>query len=81
APFARLSYDEAIERLRARGFAIRWGQDLGTAEERALTMEEAAPIFLTRFPKEIKAFYMLETPGNPATVEAADLLAPEGTGS
>ncbi len=80
APFARLSYDEAIERLRARGFSIAWGQDLGTAEERALTMEEAQPIFLTRFPKEIKAFYMLETPGNPRTVEAADLLAPEGYG-
>jgi len=79
-PFPRLSYDEAIERLQARGFSIAWGDDLGTAEERALTLEEPQPIFLTRFPKEIKAFYMLETPNDPRTVEAADLLAPEGYG-
>ncbi len=80
APFRRLPYGEAIDRLRSEGFPVRWGSDLGTAEERALTIAERAPIFLTRFPREIKAFYMLQSPGEPRTVESADLLAPEGYG-
>lgn len=79
-PFPRLRYGEAIDRLTSQGFPVRWGSDLGTAEEKALTLEEKAPIFLTHFPKEIKAFYMLRSPDDPRTVEAADLLAPEGYG-
>ncbi len=79
-PFPRLRYDEAIDRLAARGLPVRWGSDLGTAEERALTLEERSPIFVTHFPRELKAFYMLPTAGDPRTVEAADLLAPEGYG-
>ncbi|HKV90300.1 MAG TPA: asparagine--tRNA ligase [Thermoplasmata archaeon] len=79
-PFQRLSYEAAIDRLKAKGFDVAWGSDIRTAEEAALTMEEKAPIFVTRFPKELKAFYMLETPGDPRTVEATDLLAPEGYG-
>jgi asparaginyl-tRNA synthetase len=80
APFPRLTYAEAIDRLAAQGLPVRWGSDLGTAEERALTVEERRPVFVTHFPKELKAFYMLRSPGDPRTVEAADLLAPEGYG-
>jgi asparaginyl-tRNA synthetase len=79
-PFPRISYADAIERLTAQGLPLRWGSDLATAEERALTLPERLPIFVTRFPRELKAFYMLRTPGDPRTVEAADLLAPEGYG-
>jgi asparaginyl-tRNA synthetase len=80
APFPRLRYAEAIDRLSAQGFSVRWGSDLGTAEERALTIEERQPLFVTHFPKELKAFYMLRSAEDPRTVEAADLLAPEGYG-
>lgn len=80
APFPRISYREAIDRLAAQGFPIAFGSDLGTAEERALTISERAPIFVTHFPRELKAFYMHQSPGDPRTVEAADLLAPEGYG-
>lgn len=80
APFPRISYREAIDRLAAQGFPITFGSDLGTAEERALTISERAPIFVTHFPRELKAFYMHQSPGDPRTVEAADLLAPEGYG-
>lgn len=80
APFPRIPYTEAIERLRAKGFDVSFGSDLRTAEEAALTMEERTPIFVTRYPKELKAFYMLETPSDPRTVEAVDLLGPEGYG-
>jgi asparaginyl-tRNA synthetase len=79
-PFPRIRYAEAIERLKAAGFPVSWGSDLGTAEERALTLEERSPIFVTHFPVEVKAFYMLRSPDDPRTVEAADLLAPEGYG-
>ncbi|HEV2519932.1 MAG TPA: asparagine--tRNA ligase [Thermoplasmata archaeon] len=80
APFRRVPYSEAIERLASQSFPVAWGSDLGTAEERALTITETVPLFLTRFPKEVKAFYMLRSTGDPRTVEAADLLAPEGYG-
>jgi asparaginyl-tRNA synthetase len=80
SPFPRLRYAEAIDRLAAQGFPVRWGSDLGTAEERALTIEERSPIFVTHFPRELKAFYMLRSADDPRTVEAADLLAPEGYG-
>ncbi len=79
-PFPRVSYAEAIDRLRAKGLSVSWGTDLATAEERALTLEERLPLFVTRFPRELKAFYMRRTPDDPRTVEAADLLAPEGYG-
>ena len=80
APFPRVRYADAIDRLAAQGFPVRWGSDLGTAEERALTVESAQPLFVTHFPTELKAFYMLRTQGDPRTVEAADLLGPEGYG-
>jgi asparaginyl-tRNA synthetase len=80
APFPRITYAEAIDRLQAQGLPVRWGTDLATAEERALTVEATAPLFVTHFPRELKAFYMLRSESDPRTVDAADLLAPEGYG-
>jgi asparaginyl-tRNA synthetase len=80
APFPRRTYTEAIEGLQRAGFPIEWGKDLGTAEERALTLESSQPTFITHYPRAIKAFYMLQSRSDPRTVEAADLLAPEGYG-
>ena len=79
-PFPRYTYRQAIERLQGLGFPLTFGSDLGTAEERALTLEEKGPIFVTHFPAGLKAFYMLRSVDDPETVEAADLLAPEGYG-
>ena len=79
-PFPRIRYAEAIDRLRAAGFPVQWGSDLGSAEERALTLSERLPLFVTHYPRELKAFYMLQSPDDPRTVEAADLLGPEGYG-
>jgi asparaginyl-tRNA synthetase len=80
APFPRLKYAEAVDRLASQGFPVTWGSDLGSAEERALTLEMRQPMFLTHFPRELKAFYMLQSPDDPRTVEAADLLGSEGYG-
>lgn len=80
APFERVRYADAIARLEKLGFPVHFGSDLGTAEERALTIESASPLFVTHYPRELKAFYMLQSPDDPRTVEAADLLGPEGYG-
>ncbi len=80
APFPRMTYEEALADLVRQGFDLRWGADFGTAEERALTTGRTAPLFVTHYPREIKAFYMLRSATDPRTVEATDLLAPDGFG-
>ncbi|MEM0449222.1 MAG: asparagine--tRNA ligase [Methanomassiliicoccales archaeon] len=79
-PFKRTPYSQAIEKLRSLGFELNFGSDLGAPEERAFTADEKVPVFITNFPKEIKAFYMKEDPQDPRTVKCSDLLAPEGYG-
>jgi len=79
-PYPRITYDEAIERLKRKGFNIEWGDDLGADEERALTQDFSKPFFVTHFPKKIKAFYMKLDPNRPDVVLGYDLLAPEGYG-
>ncbi|MCQ2399144.1 MAG: asparagine--tRNA ligase, partial [Clostridia bacterium] len=79
--FVRLPYTEAIEILEKVKdrfeFPVYWGADLQSEHERYLTEEVCnKPVFLTDYPKEIKAFYMrLNDDGK--TVAAADLLVPE----
>lgn len=77
-PFDRIRYDEAVERIQKKGVAIEWGEDFGTHHERALTEDLTAPIHVTHFPRDIKAFYMKTLDGKYA--ECNDLLAPEGYG-
>ena len=78
--FRRISYTEAVDLLAHSGksfeFPVFWGCDLATEHERYLTEEVfRAPIFVTDYPKEIKAFYMKQNPDG-KTVAAADLLVP-----
>ena len=78
--FGRVSYTEAIELLSARNdkfdYKVYWGCDLQTEHERCLTEEIfKKPIFVTDYPKEIKAFYMRMNPDG-KTVAAADCLVP-----
>lgn len=79
-PFPRLTYTEAVEKVRARGLGMEWGEDFGADEEAALTSYFDKPFFVTLFPREIKAFYMKEYESNPRLVKGFDLLAPEGYG-
>lgn len=78
--FARLTYTEAIkilEKVKDRFDApVYWGVDLQSEHERYITEEVyKKPVFLTDYPKEIKAFYMrLNDDGK--TVAASDLLVP-----
>jgi asparaginyl-tRNA synthetase len=79
-PFKRMTYSQAIDKLRGQNYEITWGCDLGAPEERALTSEETVPVFVTNYPKECKAFYMKEDEEDPRTYACADLLAPAGFG-
>ncbi len=80
APFPRLSYTQAVERLQAKGSSIQWGTDLGAEDETLLAADFDRPIFVHDYPKEAKAFYMKENPADPRTVLCDDCLAPEGYG-
>jgi asparaginyl-tRNA synthetase len=80
APFVRLEYGDAIDLLRRKGSATAWGEDLGAEDESLIVAEYDRPVFVMNYPKEAKAFYMKENPGDPRTVLCDDLLAPEGYG-
>ncbi len=78
--FARCTYTEAVDILlksdKAFEFPVEWGIDLQTEHERYLTEEVfKKPVFVTDYPKDIKAFYMrMNDDGK--TVAAMDLLVP-----
>jgi asparaginyl-tRNA synthetase len=78
--FARVTYTEAIKLLEESGKEFEykpfWGCDMQTEHERFLTEQVfKKPVFVTDYPKEIKAFYMRRNPDG-KTVAAADLLVP-----
>lgn len=80
APFPRITYDEAVARLKEKGVEFEDGNDFGGTDETLLSEDYETPIFVTHFPTAIKAFYMKPDPNNPARVLGADVLAPEGYG-
>lgn len=78
--FERISYTEAVDLLQKSGeqfrYPVQWGIDLQTEHERYLTEKiYKKPVFVTDYPKEIKAFYMRLNDDN-KTVAACDLLVP-----
>lgn len=79
-PFVRMSYDDAIPYLQERGSDIKHGEDLGNDDEAILTKDSDVPIFIEKWPKAIKSFYMKPDPANPTNVLNADLIATEGAG-
>lgn len=91
APFARISYDEAVERLQKlhaetddptqkEELAIEWGEDFGSPQETALAEMFEKPVFVYNYPTAVKAFYMTPVEGRPEVCRSVDLLAPEGYG-
>jgi asparaginyl-tRNA synthetase len=80
APFPRITYDEAAQILSKKGLPFQYGSDFGAEDEVKLLEDYDLPLFVHRWPKEIKAFYMKEDPQNPALALGMDLLAPEGYG-
>jgi len=87
-PFMRLDYKDAIKYLNEHKILNRdvedgeeprlhvVGDDIAEAAEREMTDKINKPIFLTGFPKEIKAFYMKRIPGDEGFTESVDMLIP-----
>jgi len=80
SPFPRISYDEAVERLKAKGQPFEWGGDLGGTDETVLSSEFDRPVCVHRYPAAVKAFYMKPDPQRPELALGVDVLAPEGYG-
>jgi asparaginyl-tRNA synthetase len=80
SPFPRMSYDEAVKSLQAKGSAIQWGGDFGNADETLLTEDYDRPLIVDRFPTEIKAFYFQPDDKRPELALGVDFIAPEGYG-
>ncbi|MBT9174421.1 MAG: Asparagine--tRNA ligase [candidate division WS2 bacterium] len=79
-PFPRLTYSQAVEILREKGFDIKWGGDFGAPHETAISSLYEKPVFITHYPASIKAFYMQPDFNNPELALCADLIASEGYG-
>ena len=89
-PYLRVSYDDAVRHLQEHGFGgLAWGDDL-KAEHEAMVVKLLngsgfpRPVFIMRYPKEIKFFNMKVSKNDPRVVLSADLIFPyagEGVGS
>lgn len=79
-PFPRITYDEALVRLRGAGKPVEWGDDFGGDEETVLASQFDRPVLVHRYPAQVKAFYMKGDPDDSRLALCVDVLAPEGYG-
>ena len=79
-PFPRITYDEALAILKRSGEELPWGEDFGGGHETTLASQFEKPVFVHRYPTQVKAFYMKPDPERPEVALCADLIAPEGYG-
>jgi asparaginyl-tRNA synthetase len=86
APFPRITYDEAVQRLQdghAKGeieTKFEWGGDFGSPDETYLSSQFDRPVMVHRYPAAVKAFYMEPDPKDANFALCVDVLAPEGYG-
>jgi asparaginyl-tRNA synthetase len=80
APFPRIHYNEAVERLRRAGQPFEWGGDFGGTDETVLAGQFETPVFVTHYPAAVKAFYMEPDATDERLCLSCDCLAPEGYG-
>jgi len=59
---------------------FQWGRDLGGSDETIIARLHDRPVFVTHYPRQVKAFYMKRNAADPRVVNNVDLLAPEGYG-
>jgi asparaginyl-tRNA synthetase len=79
-PFPRITYEEAIARLKEHGVDIQFGDDFGSEQETVLAKSFDRPVLVHRYPAAAKAFYMARDPERPDLALCMDMLAPEGYG-
>jgi len=76
-PFPRITYTEAVERLKAKGAKLQWGDDLGYEDEKVLAEEFGKPFFVYDYPTAIKAFYCKTYRDRPEIAMSTDMLVPK----
>ncbi len=80
APFYRKTHAEVIKELQEAGSDITPDKDLGGDDETTYSKKFDKPIFIEKYPAEVKAFYMKRDPQDESRSLCSDLLAPEGFG-
>jgi asparaginyl-tRNA synthetase len=75
-PFPRITYTEAVERLKTKNPQLKWGDDLGYEDEKALADEFDKPFFVYDYPTAIKAFYCKTYRDKPEVAMSVDMLVP-----
>jgi asparaginyl-tRNA synthetase len=75
-PFPRITYSEAVEKLKDKGSKIKWGDDLGYDDEKTLADEFGKPFFVDDYPTVIKAFYCKTYRDHPELAMSTDMLVP-----
>ncbi|MEO0293360.1 MAG: asparagine--tRNA ligase [candidate division WOR-3 bacterium] len=79
-PFPKIRYEEAVKKVNELGEPMQFGEDFGAPHETILGKSVNAPLIVTHYPKELKAFYMRKEEGNEGATLSFDILAPEGYG-
>lgn len=74
--WSRIEYGQAVKMLKAKGEMIEWGEDIKTEQEKLLCDIMGGPVFVGRYPKKSKPFYMRAVEGREEVVECFDLLVP-----
>jgi asparaginyl-tRNA synthetase len=75
-PFPRITYAEAIERLKVKNPALNWGDDLGYEDEKVLAEDFGKPFFVYDYPTAIKAFYCKTYRDRPEVALSVDMMVP-----
>ncbi len=76
APFPRITYKEAIDRLKPKNPALTWGSDLGYEDEKVLADDFGKPFFVYDYPTAIKAFYCKTYQDHPEVAMSVDMMVP-----
>jgi asparaginyl-tRNA synthetase len=75
-PFPRITYKEAIDRLKLKNPQLDWGADLGYEDEKVLAEDFGKPFFVYDYPTEIKAFYCKTYSEHPEVAMSVDMMVP-----
>jgi asparaginyl-tRNA synthetase len=75
-PFPKITYTEALEKLKAKGSKLKWGEDLGYEDEKTVADVFGKPFFIYDYPTAIKAFYCKTYRDQPEVAMSTDMLVP-----
>jgi asparaginyl-tRNA synthetase len=75
-PFPKITYTEAVKKLKEKGSKLKWGEDFGYEDEKTLAEGFGKPFFVYDYPTAIKAFYCKTYRDHPELAMSTDMLVP-----